>query len=115
MKRLVIRLFACAAGLSTAAAWACDYTAGETKFADYATCRYGEDSVVVVNLPEDSGWEQCVYYAEAFRPAKLLAITRMEDGKEIASLNNRSQIGNHCYLSKQKCDLALKAMKSAGY
>ena len=96
-------------------ALACDYTAGETKFADYASCRYGEDSVVVVDLPEGSGWEQCVYYAEAFRPAKLLAITRMENGKEVAVPNDRSQIGNPCYLLKQKCDKELKALNSSGY
>ena len=98
-----------------ATALACDYTAGETKFADYANCRYGEDSIVVVDLPEGSGWEQCVYFAQAFRPEKLLAVTRMENGKELASVNNRSQIGNPCYLSKQKCDRALKALKNSGY
>ena len=94
---------------------ACEYKAGETKFADYANCRYGEDSVVVVDLPDGSGWEQCVYYMEAFRPAKLLAITRVEDGKEVAVPNNRSQIGNPCYLVKGKCDKALKASQNTGY
>jgi hypothetical protein len=96
-------------------ALACEYIKGETRFADYAGCRYGEDSVVAVDLPEGSGWDQCVYYTEAFRPAKLLAITRMEDGKEIAVPNDRSQIGNPCYLLKQKCDQALKASNSSGY
>lgn len=96
-------------------AMACEYQVGETRFTDYANCRYGEDRVLVIDLPEGSGWERCVYYSEAFRPEKLLAVTRLEDGREVASLNNRSQIGNPCYMSKQKCDRALKAHKSGGY
>lgn len=90
-------------------ALACEYKAGETKFLDYALCRYDEDSIEVIKLPEDSTWQECVYYLEAFRPPKLLAVTRMKDGKEFASLNNRSQIGNPCYLTKRHCDAALKA------
>ena len=31
---------------------ACEDTAGETKFLDYADCRYGLDAIVVVDLPE---------------------------------------------------------------
>jgi hypothetical protein len=92
-------------------ALACEYKAGETKFLDYANCRYGEDSIVVVDLPDGSGWEHCVYYLQAFRPSKLLAVTKMENGKEIHSVNDRTQIGNPCYLSKRKCDVALKAYK----
>ena len=39
---------------SAGSAFACEYKAGETIFLDYANCRYGADSIVVVNLPEDS-------------------------------------------------------------
>ena len=90
-------------------AFACEYKSGETKFQDYANCRYGEDSIEVIKLPEDNVWEECVYYLEAFRPPKLLAVTKDKDGKEVASINDRKQIGNPCYLSKQYCDSALKA------
>lgn len=95
--------------ISASVAIACEYKLGETKFADYAKCRYGEDSIEVVTLPEDAVWDQCVYYLEAFRPPKLLAVTRDENGVEKASINDRHQIGNPCYLSKQYCDAALKA------
>lgn len=88
---------------------ACEYKAGETKFEDYANCRYGEDSIEVITLPEDYVWEQCIYYLEAFRPPKLLAVTRDENGVEKLSINDRHQIGNPCYLAKQYCDAALKA------
>ena len=88
---------------------ACEYKAGETKFLDYALCRYDEDSIEVVKLPEGSTWQECIYYLEAFRPPKLLAVTRMKDGKEVVSVNDRSQIGNPCYLTKRHCDAALKA------
>lgn len=88
---------------------ACEYKAGETKFVDYANCRYGEDAVVVVDLPETVAWEKCVYQVQAFRPANLLAITRDNKGKEEASINSRGNIGNPCYLMKQHCDAALKA------
>jgi hypothetical protein len=93
----------------TGTALACEYKAGETKFEDYAKCAYGADAIVVVALPEDSQWEQCIYLAEAFRPAKLLAVTREKNGKEQASINDRAQIGNPCYLTKQACDKAFKA------
>ena len=90
-------------------AMACEYKPGETKFLDYAYCRYDESSIEVVTLPEGATWEKCIYYMEAFRPPKLLAVTKMQDGKEVASINDRSKIGNPCYLTKQHCDRALKA------
>ena len=90
-------------------AFACEYKQGETKFADYAVCRYGEDAIEVIDLPEDAVWEQCVYYLEAFRPPKLLAVTKDENGVERLSINDRHQIGNPCYLSKKYCDAALRA------
>ena len=96
-----------AAGTGTA--MACEYKAGETMYKDYAYCRYGEDSIVIVDLPENSGWESCVYHVEPFRPEKLLAITKTSAGKELLSLNDRTQIGNPCYLTKRRCDTALKA------
>jgi hypothetical protein len=94
---------------SAGAAIACEYKAGETKFLDYANCRYGEDALQVVVLPKGPGWEKCIYLMEAFRPPKLLAVTKMKGDKEEASISNRSQIGNPCYLNKQSCDAALKA------
>lgn len=94
---------------NTGAAIACEYKAGETKFLDYALCRYDEDSIEVVILPQDAVWDQCIYYMEAFRPPKLLAVTRDKNGKEVVSINDRSKIGNPCYLTKQHCDAALKA------
>jgi len=97
---------------STGVALACEYKKGETKFADYANCRYGSDSIQVIDLPEGSSWDQCVYLAEAFRPAKLLAITKERNGKEEASINDRAKIGNPCYLTKQSCDAALKASQN---
>ena len=100
---------------STSAAIACDYKAGETKFVDYANCRYGTDSILVVDLPEGSSWDNCVYQLQAFRPEKLLAITKQRDGQELASISNRQQIGNPCYLSKQRCDAALKAYNEGSY
>jgi len=100
---------ACFLMAGTSVALACEYKTGETKFLDYAYCRYAENSIEVVALPEDFNWEQCVYLIEAFRPPKLLAVTKMQDGKEIASINDRSKIGNPCYLTKQYCDAALKA------
>lgn len=102
-------ILACLITASMGSAYACEYKKGETKFADYAKCRYGDEAVVVVDLPEGSAYEQCVYYAEAFRPPKLLAITKQENGKEVASINDRAAIGNPCYLSKASCDAALKA------
>jgi hypothetical protein len=90
------------------AVMACEYKAGETKYLDYAVCRYGEDSLEVVQLPEDATWETCIYYLQAFRPEKLLAVTKVTDGKEMVSINDRSQIGNPCYMAKQVCDKALR-------
>ena len=95
--------------LGSGSVLACEYKAGETKFADYANCRYGSDAIAVVDLPGDSAWEQCVYQLEAFRPPKLLAVTRDEGGTEKASINSRGKIGNPCYLTKSACDQALKA------
>jgi hypothetical protein len=92
----------------TGSAVACTYKQGETEFLEYANCRYGEENVEVVALPEDDVWEQCIYYLEAFRPPKLLAVTRDKAGKEVCSINNRSKIGNPCYLTKQRCDDALE-------
>ena len=88
--------------------YACDYTAGETKFLDYATCRYGEDNIQQVDLPENAAFDSCVYQVEPFRPSKLLAVTREENGKEVLSLNDRHKIGNPCYLTKSACDRALR-------
>ena len=98
-----------AAGTGTA--FACEFKQGETKFADYANCRYGEDSIQIVQLPETSGWENCIYFVEAFRPEKLLAVTKLKDGKEILSINDRTKIGNPCYMTKKSCDAALKASR----
>lgn len=102
-------LLACLMTASVGSAFACEYKRGETKFADYAKCRYGDEAIVVVDLPEGSAYEQCVYIAEAFRPPKLLAITKEKGGKEVASINDRAAIGNPCYLSKASCDAAYKA------
>ena len=99
--------------LNTGVAIACEYKAGETKYVDYANCRYGEDFVLVIDLPESSAWDQCVYFSEAFRPEKLLAVTKDENGKELLSINDRSKIGNPCYLTKKSCDAALKVYKQA--
>ena len=96
---------------TTSAAIACEYIAGETKYLDYAYCRYGEDNIQVIELPEDAKWEICIYHLQAFRPEKLLAVTKQQDGKEMVSINNRSQIGNPCYLTKQRCDTALEISK----
>lgn len=92
-------------------AQACEYKPGETKYLDYALCRYDEDSIQVVQLPEDANWESCIYYLQPFRPPKLLAVTKLNNGSEVASINNRSQIGNPCYLTKRACDAALAAQQ----
>jgi len=97
--------------LTSGTALACEYKAGETKFLDYANCRYGEDSILVVDLPEGSNFQKCIYYLEAFRPEKLLAVTKEQGGKEVISINDRAKIGNPCYLTKQSCDKALKAQE----
>jgi hypothetical protein len=112
MNRTVLKLaFATALTAAAGAAFACEYKAGETKFIDYATCRYGADAILVVDLPEGSSWDNCVYQLQAFRPETLLAVTKTRDGKETHSINDRGSIGNPCYLTKQLCDSALKAQK----
>jgi hypothetical protein len=97
---------------STGAAIACEYKAGETKFLDYANCRYSADTILVVDLPEGSNWDNCVYQVQAFMPEKLLAVTKERNGKEEHSVNCRGNIGNPCYLTKQSCDAALKAYQA---
>ena len=69
-------LTACLLTTGTVAAQVCEYKRGETKFLDYALCRYPEDSIVVVDLPESDNWEKCIYYRQPFRPEKLLAVTK---------------------------------------
>jgi len=108
-RKTLIPTLACLLIAGTGAAIACEFKAGETKYLDYANCRYGEDGILVVDLPEDSTWEKCVFHMQAFRPAKLLAVTKEQDGKELLSINDRSKIGNPCYLTKQHCDAALEA------
>jgi hypothetical protein len=98
--------------LGSGVALSCDYKAGETKFLDYANCRYGEDNIQLVALPESSSWEYCIYRVEPFMPGKLLAVTKDENGKEILSLNDRSKIGNPCYLTKGNCDRALRSLSN---
>jgi hypothetical protein len=97
----------------TGSALACEYKAGETEFIDYANCRFGKDSIVVVDLPEDSNWDNCVYQIEAFMPDKLLAVTKVRNGKEQHSINSRGKIGNPCYLTKQSCDAVMKEYKAS--
>ena len=97
----------------TGTALACEYKAGETKFVDYATCRYGADAILVVDLPEGASWDNCIYQLQAFRPETLLAVSKTRNGKESHSINDRGSIGNPCYLSKQQCDAALKAWKAS--
>lgn len=111
-KRFLLVTVASLVMANAGATFACEYKAGETKFLDYANCRYGEDALQVVDLPKGAGWEKCIYLLEAFRPPKLLAVTKMKGDKEQASISNRSQIGNPCYLNKQHCDAALKAAGS---
>ena len=94
---------------SSGAAIACEFKRGETKFVEYANCRYGEENIQVVALPEDSNWQQCIYYVQAFSPGKLLAVTKLDDGIESVSINDRSKIGNPCYMTKRHCDAALRA------
>jgi hypothetical protein len=111
-----VSIIACAGLLALFAgtAMACEYIAGETKFADYAKCRYGDDAILVVPLPEGSGWQSCIYHIQAFRPEELLAVTKEANGKETLSINDRGQIGNPCYLTKRKCDAALQALEDSG-
>ena len=110
-KALFLTSILLTAGMGTALA--CEYKAGETKFADYAKCRYGDDAILIVDLPEGASWDNCVYQLQAFRPENLLAVTKTRDGKETHSINDRGSIGNPCYLSKQQCDAALKAYKAS--
>lgn len=95
-------------------AQSCKFEQGVTKYADWAKCRYGADAILQVPLDDSTGWDQCVYLLEAFRPEKLLAVTKDEGGKETLSINDRSQVGNPCYLTKSRCDKALQAMKDRG-
>ena len=115
MKTRVLTM-ACAGAmvLASGSAMACEYIKGETHFADYAKCRYGEDAVLVVDLPEGSSWDSCIYHLQAFRPEELLAVSKVRNGKETHSINDRGQIGNPCYLTKSKCDAALKQLKASG-
>lgn len=100
------------AGLvGTGQALACEYKAGETEFLEYAHCLYGTEQVVSVALPDDSSWENCIYRVQAFMPPKLLAVTRLKDGREEASINCRNAIGNPCYLMKSACDAAFRAQE----
>ncbi len=105
---------ACLLAPAPALAQRCEYKQGETKYLDWAHCRYGEDAVLAVQLSEGAAWDQCIYLLEAFRPEKLLAVTKEENGKETLSVNDRSQLGNPCYLTKSTCDKALKALKASG-
>ncbi|MGI9290484.1 MAG: hypothetical protein ACR2QG_04300 [Gammaproteobacteria bacterium] len=105
---------ACLLAPSTLLAQNCQYVQGETKYEDWAKCRYGDDAIVQVPLQESTGWDQCIYMAEAFRPEKLLAVTRDDNGTEVISINDRSQVGNPCYLTKSRCDKALQGMKDRG-
>jgi hypothetical protein len=90
---------------------ACEYTQGETEYADWAKCKYGPEGVLVVDLPESFGWEQCVYHDQGFGMYKLLAITRSEEGKEELSTYNRRQLGNPCYFTQQACDTARESQQ----
>ena len=108
-RKTLLLLSVCLLVVSTSAAQVCEYKPGETKFLDYALCRCGEDSIEAGKLPEGSNWETCIYHMQAFRPPKLLAVTKERNGKELVSINDRSRIGNPCYLTKQYCDAALKA------
>ena len=96
------------AGMNAAA---CEYIQGETKYADWATCKYGPDALLIVDLPENIGWEQCVYHDQGFGMYKLLAVTRTVDGIEKLSTFNRAQLGNPCYLTKQSCERAREAQQ----
>lgn len=114
--RHLILLIALAGLMAPTALWAqsCQYKQGETKYEDWAKCRYGADAILQVPLTESTGWDQCIYLLEAFRPEKLLAVTRDEGGTETVSINDRSQVGNPCYLTKSRCDKALQDMKDRG-
>ena len=109
--RTLARLLAGLLITGAAGAMACEYVPGETEFMDYANCRYDSEALMVVNLPDENAWQKCVYLVEAFRPAKLLAVTRVKNGKEEHSINSRGNIGNPCYLTKKACDEALASQQ----
>lgn len=111
MKRL-LAFIVLASLFSAGSTTACEYIQGETKFLDYAHCRYGTEAILVIDLPESSNWDQCVYLVQAFMPEKLLATTREKDGREETSINSRSSIGNPCYLMKRACDAVLQEYKA---
>ena len=90
---------------------ACEYTQGETKYADWAECKYGVEGVLVVDLPKNVGWEQCVYHDQGFGMFKLLAVTRTDGDKEKLSTFNRSQLGNPCYMTKAACERARESQQ----
>jgi hypothetical protein len=96
-------------------AFACEFKVGETKYLDYAKCKYGEESIQVIELTGSSSWDSCIYYVQAFRPEKLLAVTKDQEGKEMLSINDRSKIGNPCYLTKSSCDSAFKSANETAY
>ena len=110
-RKALVSMIAAVLTTMTGVAMACEYKAGETLFLDYAHCRYGEDNILVIDLPEGSSWQKCYYYLQAFTPEKLLAISKQENGKERLSVSDRSQIGNPCYLTKKYCDAALRKFK----
>jgi len=90
---------------------ACEYIRGETKYADWAKCKYGPDAVLQVDLPESHPWGQCVYQDRGFGMVKLLAVTRTKEGKEELSTFDRSQLGNPCYMMQQACENAREAQQ----
>lgn len=110
--KLNMSVIALAGLLGVGSIFACEYKAGETKYLDYAHCVYGQDEITVIQLPEEARWGNCIYRTQAFMPAKLLAVTRDQNGKEEANINCRGCIGNPCYLMKSTCDAALKAQQS---
>ena len=48
-KRAIIFTLTILMTASWGVALACEYKKGETKFIDYANCRYGEDAILVVD------------------------------------------------------------------
>jgi len=113
LRNAIVMMLAVIFTAGASVGFACEYKKGETKYADYAACVHGKDAILVVDLPEDfHSWDQCVYLAEAWKPPKLLAITKDNGGTEQVSVSDRSQIGNPCYLAKQACDKAYKALQN---
>jgi len=90
---------------------ACEYIRGETKYADWAKCKYGPEGVLLVDLPESHPWGQCVFQDRGFGMVKLLAVTRTKDGQEELSTFDRSQLGNPCYMVQQACEKAREAQQ----